>query len=89
MRKFLPFLLVLTACTSSSGVLRTGPDSYTVRTTASHGAGGGAAAKRSAYEDANKECTRQNKAISVVSEQAGNPTWTDGMYSIDLTFRCA
>lgn len=81
--------LAITGCASSSGALRSGPDTFTVTATASPGAGGSAKAKLSAYADANQECRKQGKTISVVSERATAPSWTDGMHSVDLVFKCA
>lgn len=88
-RFFWVVVVVLAGCASSSGVLRSGPDVFTVTATASPGAGGETAAKKSAYNDAAAECSKSDKAVSVVSEKVAAPTWTNGMHSIDLTFRCA
>lgn len=81
--------IALVGCASSSGVLRSGPDTFTVTATASPGAGGETAAKKSAYGDASLECSKGGKALSIVAEKVTAPTWTNGMHSIDLTFRCA
>lgn len=86
---FVTVALMLAGCASSSGALRSGPDTFTVTATASPGAGGSAKAKQSAYADANQECFKQGKAINVVSERATAPSWTDGMYAVDLVFKCA
>jgi hypothetical protein len=80
--------VALAGCASSSGVLRSGPDSFTVSTSASPGAGGAGAAKKSAYDQANQECARQSKVIFVVNERASAPSWTDGMHTVDLAFKC-
>lgn len=82
-------LSMLIGCASSSGALRSGPDTFTITTTASPGAGGIAKAKQSAYADANQECSKQSKAINVVSERVTAPSWTDGMHAVDLVFKCA
>lgn len=88
-RIFLVVAVALAGCASSSGVLRSGPDVFTVTATASPGAGGETAAKKSAYNDASLECSKSGKAVTIVSEKVTAPTWTNGMHSIDLTFRCA
>lgn len=80
--------LILVGCASSSGALRSGPDTFTVTATASPGAGGSTKAKQSAYADANQECAKQGKSINVLSERATAPSWTDGMYAVDLVFKC-
>lgn len=82
------FVVVLAGCASSSGVLRSGPDTYTVNTSASPGHGGTASAKKSAYDEANQECVKQGKEIFVVTERTSAPSWTDGMHSVDLIFKC-
>ena len=81
-------VMILCGCASSSGVMRSGPDTFTVTATASPGAGGSAKAKQFAYADANKECVKQGKSINVLNEQAKAPTWTDGMHTVDLVFKC-
>jgi hypothetical protein len=81
--------VVLAGCASSSGVLRSGPDLFTVTATASPGAGGETTAKKSAYSDAAVECSKNGKAVNIISEKVTAPTWTNGMHSIDLAFRCS
>jgi hypothetical protein len=80
--------LAVAGCASTSGVFKSGPDTYTVTSTASPGAGGSAKAKGSAYADAERECSKRRAAVDVVSEKASSPTWTDGMHTVDLVFRC-
>lgn len=82
-------LALLTGCTTSSGVLKSGPETFTVNTSASPGAGGTSTAKKSAYVAANQECAKQNKSINVVDERVSAPSWTDGMHTVDLVFKCS
>jgi hypothetical protein len=80
---------ILTACSSSSGVIKTGPDSFTISTSASPGKGGVPAAKRIAYQEAGEECARRNgMEVITLSEKASTPTWTEGMANMELNFRC-
>jgi hypothetical protein len=89
MNKFMfSWLLVLTGCATSSGVLKTGADSYTVSASASLGGGGGSAAKKNAYSEASQECAKQGKAIEITNEKVSAPSWTDGMYTVDISFKC-
>ena len=81
-------LAVLAGCASTSGVFRSGPDTFTVTATASPGAGGSAKAKGSAYADAARECAKSMATVDVINEKAVAPTWTDGMHTVDLVFRC-
>lgn len=80
--------VLLAGCASTSGVFKSGPDTFTVTATASPGAGGSAKAKSSAYADATAECSKHQATVDVVSEKASAPTWTDGMHTVDLVFRC-
>jgi len=81
--------LALTACASSSGVIKVGPDTFTISTSASPGKGGIPAAKRIAYQEASEECTRRGGLeVFTLSEKTSSPTWTEGMASMELNFRC-
>lgn len=81
--------LALTACASSSGVVKIGPDTFTISTSASPGKGGVPAAKRIAYQEAGEECARRGSLeVFTLSEKTSSPTWTNGMASMELNFRC-
>ena len=80
--------LALVACANSSGVLAIGPDTFTISTSASPGKGGVPAAKRIAYEEATDECTKRGRQVFALSEKTSSPTWTEGMASMELNFRC-
>jgi hypothetical protein len=78
----------LLGCANSSGVLKTGPETFTISTSASPGKGGVPAAKRIAYEEAGAECSRRGLEVFTLSERSSSPTWTEGMAKTDLNFRC-
>jgi hypothetical protein len=80
--------LALTACATSSGVLKTGPDSFSVTTGASRGAGGVPAARQSAYEQGAAACKAQGAELVTVKEDAKPQTFTDGMARVQLDFTC-
>lgn len=81
--------LMLIACASSSGVVKIGPDTFTISTSASPGKGGVPAAKRIAYQEAGEECTRRGGLeVFSLSEKTSSPTWTEGMAHMELNFRC-
>ena len=80
--------LALAGCANSSGVLKVGPNSYTISTSASPGKGGVPAAKRLAYEDATAACVQQDLELLTLSEKSKSPTWTEGMATMELNFRC-
>ncbi len=78
----------LGGCANTSGVVKIGPDTFTISTSASPGKGGVPAAKRIAYQEAGEECSRRGLEIFTVSEKTASPTWTEGMASMELNFRC-
>lgn len=80
--------LTLTACATSSGVLKTGPDSFSITTAASHGAGGIPAARQSAYEQGSAACKAQGLELLTVKEDTKPTTWSDGMARVSLDFKC-
>lgn len=83
------FALSLTACAHTSGVLQAGPETFTISTSASFGAGGVPAAKRQAYEEANAECTKRGLQVLTVAErETPQNIWKDGMSHVDLDFKC-
>lgn len=90
MKSFISSLVAvaLAACANSSGVLEIGPDTFTISTSASPGKGGIPAAKRIAYQEATEECTRRGLKVFALSEKTSSPTWTEGMASMELNFRC-
>ena len=75
-------------CATSSGVTKTGTDTYTITTSASPGRGGVPAAKGAALKEASSECGRNGLQLSVVSATLASPTWTEGMAIATIDFRC-
>lgn len=80
--------LTLPGCSTTSGVLQSAPNQFIVSASVSPGGGGASSAKKSAYEQANVECARQGRVINVVEDKTTAPSWTDGMYTTALTFKC-
>ena len=83
-------LIALSAgCASSSGVVKIGPETFTISTSASRGKGGIPAAKQIAYQEAGEECARRGGLeVFTLSEKTSPITWTEGMASMELNFRC-
>ena len=81
-------VIAVAACSNSSGVLKMGPDTFSISTEASFGKGGIPAAKKIAYEEAAKECSKRGLEVFVLNERSAGTTFTDGMAKTDLTFRC-
>lgn len=75
---------MLGGCTSS-GVAKTGPDTYTVTNTAITSFGGAASAKGGAYKAAEAKCAEVGKK-PVILENRTQATIASG--SADVTFRC-
>jgi hypothetical protein len=91
MKKFLCLTSIafIAGCSHSSGVLKVGPETYTIATSASWGKGGIPAAKRIAYEEASEQCVKQgNLEVFTLSEKSNATTWVDGMFRFELNFRC-
>lgn len=82
-------LCAVAGCTSTTGALRSGPDTYSLTTTASPGAGGLPVAKKNAFDQANAECAKTGKTASITTENSRVPGWNDAMYSVDIVFKCA
>jgi hypothetical protein len=79
----------LVNCAVSSGVTKTGLNTFTISTSASPGRGGVPAAKRAAYEEAAAECNNLgNLQLFTLNETAAPPTWTEGMANFTLNFKC-
>ena len=68
--------------------MKVGPDTFTISTSASPGKGGVPAAKRIAYEEAGSACAARGLEVFALSEKTASPTWTEGMASAELNFRC-
>jgi hypothetical protein len=81
------FTITLAGCASSSGVLKMGPDTYSITAQASPARGGTAGAKQMALQEANQFCEKMSKEIFVTN--FGSATTNDyGAGDSSLTFRC-
>lgn len=81
--------IAISGCSSTSGVIKIGLDTYTIATSASFGKGGIPAAKRIAYEEAGEQCQKLgNLEVYTLSEKSNGATWVDGMFRFELNFRC-
>lgn len=78
---------VLAACAMSSGILRMGPDTYSVSVAASPARGGTVGAKRVALTEAGQYCAASGKDILVTNTSAETTTRV-GAGTFDVTFRC-
>lgn len=79
--------VLLASCTHSSGVLKMGPDTYTVSAAAHPIRGGPSEARKIAMTEANQYCTRMGKEILVANAGVASIN-VDGAGSVEVTFRC-
>jgi hypothetical protein len=82
---FVPVLLV--ACAQSSGVLKMGPDTYSVSVHAAPARGGESGARNLALTEANTKCAGEGKEILVTNISSGRSTHFPGG-TVEVTFRC-
>lgn len=90
MKRFLTALLVLgsmSACAQSSGVMKLGPDTYTVSVHAAPARGGESGAKNLALSEAGIYCESNGREILVNNLNSGPSTHFPGG-TVDVTFRC-
>lgn len=80
-------MIAVTACAtpSSSGVLKMGPDTYTVSATAAAMAGGKDEAKKMVLTAAEQHCKQMNREL-LVTNISVKKTSLEG--SAEVTFRC-
>jgi hypothetical protein len=73
--------VILVACAHSSGVLKMGPDTYSVSASASAIRGGRSGAKNIAVTEANEKCAFEGKEILITNTSYSGET-------VDITFQC-
>lgn len=76
---------LLIGCAASTGVMKMGPDTYSVTVTAAPAAGGIVGAKQRAFTQASDYCTAQAKEILVTNT---NIQGQGNVGTADVTFRC-
>jgi len=81
------FLVMLCGCAQSSGVLKLGPDTYTVQVHAAPARGGESGARKIALTEANEYCTSQGKEILVTNTSSGASTHLPGG-TVEVVFLC-
>lgn len=84
---FMVAVLALGGCAQSSGVLKMGPDTYTVSVHAAPARGGEAGARNLALTEANERCSREGREIMVTNIASGRSSHLPGG-TVDVTFRC-
>ncbi|MGH9428860.1 MAG: hypothetical protein ACRD2L_21450 [Terriglobia bacterium] len=80
-------LLLLVACAQSSGILKLGPDTYTVSVHAAPARGGEPGARGLALTEAQSHCQSQDREILVTNLSSGRSTHLPGG-TVEVTFRC-
>jgi putative hemolysin len=87
----LSILAVLAGCSSASGVVATGPETYTVTGQADLGPNKTSAARRAAIDAANSHCAKIGKRPAVenaTNEDVGSAGVFQLRGGTTLTFRC-
>lgn len=78
---------LLTGCAQSSGVLKMGPDTYSVSVHAAPARGGESGARNLALTEANGKCAAEGKEILVTNISSGRSTHLPGG-TVEVTFQC-
>lgn len=79
--------VLLSACAQSSGVLKMGPDTYSVSVHAAPVRGGESGARNLALTEANARCAGEGKEIIVTNISSGRSTHLPGG-TVEVTFQC-
>lgn len=87
-----PMAIFLAACSSASGVIATGPETYTVTGQADLGPNKTAAARQAAIEAANAHCAKLGGKRPAVENATNEDVGQAGVFQLrggtTLTFRC-
>lgn len=78
-------LVALTGCSSSSGVLPMGPDTYSVSASEHNMSGGAPVAQATALREANDYCAQRGKELLVTN---ASTSFSRPFFSYEATFRC-
>jgi hypothetical protein len=83
------FPILLCACTSNSGVVPAGPDTYLVSRQAATGFSGMGTLKADALREANQYCLSQTRLLKVLNTSESRPPYILGNYpKADVEFQC-
>lgn len=83
----LVILATQAGCAKSSGVLKMGPDTYSVSVHAAPARGGESGARKIALTEANAKCVAEGKEILVTSVSSGRSSHFPGG-TVEVTFQC-
>ena len=82
-------MLLISACASDSGVVKTGNDTYMITKQAATGFSGLGNLKSDAMKEAYAQCSKTGKSVQVVDSRETKPPYLLGNYPrVDITFRC-
>src|ERR1700733_2896385 len=85
---FLILSLAMTGCSSSTGILPAGPDTYTVSERYSPIIGGGTEAERKAMTESNQYCEEHGREFVPLERNDSGDHTQMGNTGFSLTFRC-
>jgi hypothetical protein len=75
------------SCAQSSGILKMGPDTYTISASAAPARGGSSEARKIALSEANQHCAQMGREILVTNVGTAT-TNIYGAGTAEVTFRC-
>lgn len=81
-------VVIISGCTSSSGVIPDGTDSYRVMWTGDTGFTNSGTLQKSAYQEASSFCLRQGEVVETVSMDSKQSRPLGGWPEATLIFKC-
>lgn len=82
------FVALATACTSSSGVVRTGPETYMISRTEKGFKGSSGVVKAAALDEANRYCESRGKVMKLISTSQKDMVPFKSDASAEVHFKC-
>jgi hypothetical protein len=88
MKNVIPLALLLSACSTNSGIIPDGKDSYIVISSSSHSFSSSSNLKISVYKEANEFCQKSDRQIETISEKTIQAGVLSDSAEAELKFKC-
>ena len=88
MKKLIFLALILTGCSSTSGVIPDGKDSFVVIVSGGHRFTSSSEMKIDAYKEANAHCKKADKNIETIAERSIQSGVLTNTSEAELKFKC-
>lgn len=85
---FFALLVLLTACTKSTGIIPDGSDAYRVMLTGDTGFANSGTLQQNAYKEATRFCSQENKVVETIEMKSKQAMPLGGWPEATLWFRC-